>query len=79
MVTYQYARLGQTDTQTHGVEGCRQKIGSLMCQVLTKAHTLTGDDVMIKIGIKAINAGPAKHLNEFDETDDLTDTEEVEK
>lgn len=59
------------------------RLGPELCRVIIKAHILTGDDVLSKIGSKksAIKSDPTTYLEQFGETDELTqeDVLKVEK
>lgn len=51
------------------------KIGSPLCLTLLKAHVLTGDDSMSRIGTKhaAVTINPTQLLGNFAETDELSE------
>lgn len=54
-----------------------EKMGYSLCQVLVKAHILTGDDVTSKIGTKlaALHCEPVSYLSSFGEQSHLSDTD----
>ena len=58
-----------------------KKLGPEMSKVLIKAHILTGNDELSKIGTKigAISADPTKYLSDFGESSVDDDYEKVEK
>ena len=53
------------------------KMGYSLCQVLVKAHILTGDDVTSRIGTKlaALHYEPTLYLSNFGEHSLLSDTD----
>ncbi len=50
------------------------KLGVELCRVIVKAHVLTGDDTLSKVGTKhaALSCEPEKFLTDFAESDQLT-------
>ncbi len=55
------------------------KLGSSLAKTVTKAHVLTGDDCMSKVGSKhaAIACDPVQYLTNFGETDMLLEQDEA--
>ena len=52
-----------------------RKLGDVLCRELVKAHVLTGDDALSKIGTKraALACDPHTFLSEFGETQELSE------
>ena len=52
-----------------------EKLGEGLCKVIVKAHILTGDDAISKIGTKhaSLSFDPENYLADFAESDTLTD------
>ncbi|KAL8619946.1 hypothetical protein ACOMHN_015228 [Nucella lapillus] len=55
------------------------RLGAPLAKSLIKAHILTGDDCMSKVGTKyaAMTADPVQHLTNFGETDSLSEQDEA--
>ncbi|KAL8622995.1 hypothetical protein ACOMHN_027116 [Nucella lapillus] len=55
------------------------RLGAPLAKSLIKAHILTGDDCMSKVGTKyaAMAADPVQHLTNFGETDSLSEQDEA--